>query len=86
MLPGLTTGNEVTDSLYDDEAVRRIMERHSEMAKRFREAKFSRKLEQAKNMRSKGYEDVILHKRRLGVLSKPRKEIVVGTGADLRSA
>ena len=30
VLPGLTTGNEAMDSLYDDEAVRRIKERHLE--------------------------------------------------------
>ena len=26
VFPGLTTGNEVTESLYDDEAIRKIME------------------------------------------------------------
>ena len=60
VLPGLVTGNVATESLYDDEAVRRIMERHLELMKRFREAEFSRKLERAKNMRLKGYEDMIL--------------------------
>ena len=28
VFPGFATGNEGTDSLYDDEMVRRIMERH----------------------------------------------------------
>ena len=33
ILPGLTSGNLATESLYDDEAVRRIMETHHETAK-----------------------------------------------------
>ena len=60
MLPGLVTGNLANETLYDAEAVRMIMERHSEMTKGFREVEFSRKLEIASNMRLKGYEDVIL--------------------------
>ena len=59
-LPGLTSGNLATESLYDDEAVRQIMARHNEIMKEFREAEFTRKLERAKKMKSKGYEDVIL--------------------------
>ena len=43
VLPGLTTGDEATDSLYDDETVRRIMERHLKLMKKFREVEFSRK-------------------------------------------
>ena len=60
VLPGLTTGNEATDSLYDNETVRQIMERHFELMKEFREAEFTRKLEKENNTRSKGYKDVIL--------------------------
>ena len=44
VLPGLNNGNVVTDSEYDDEAVRKIMERHYEMMKEFRELEFSKKL------------------------------------------
>ena len=60
ILPGLTTGDEATDSLYDNETVRRMMERHLELMKKFREAEFTRNLERAKNTRSKGYKVVIL--------------------------
>ena len=60
VFPGLTTGNTATVSLYDDEAVRRIMERHHEMMKKFREVEFSRKLIKAKETRMKGYEDEII--------------------------
>ena len=60
VFPGITTGNEVTESLYDDEAIRRIMERHYELRKKFREIEFSRKLIKAKEMRMKGYEDEII--------------------------
>ena len=60
VLPGLVTGNLATESLYDDETVRMIMERHSEVMKGFREVEFSKKLERAANVRSKGYEDLVL--------------------------
>ena len=52
-LPGLTSGNLATESLYDDEAVRQIMERHHEIMKEFRQAEFTKKLEIAKKTRSK---------------------------------
>ena len=54
MLPGLATGNLATESIYDDETVRMIMERHSEVMKGFREVEFFKKLERAANVRSKG--------------------------------
>ena len=53
--PGLMTGNTATDSLYDDKTVRKIMERHYEIMKKFREAEFSRKLDRARQTRSKRY-------------------------------
>ena len=46
--PGLTTGNVATESLYDDEGVRKIMERQNEVMKNYRDAEFSRKLEGSK--------------------------------------
>merc|ERR1712105_451642 len=49
-----------TESLYDDESIRRIMERHHEMTKEFRQAEFTKKLKKAKDTRSKGYKDIIL--------------------------
>ena len=58
MLPGLTTGNLATESLYDDEIVRNIMERHYSMLKEFRELEFSKKLRMASKARMKGYEDM----------------------------
>ena len=60
VFPGLTTGNTATDSLFDDEAVRKIMERHHEMMRKFREVEFSRKLNRAKETRLKGYEDEVI--------------------------
>ena len=56
----MTTGDAATDSLYDDETVRKIMERHYELMKKFREAEFSRKLNRARETRLKGYEDEII--------------------------
>ena len=52
--PGLRTGDMATDSLYDDEAVRRIMERDYEGMKKFRETEFSRKLDKTRKLRLKG--------------------------------
>merc|ERR1712237_88344 len=60
VLPGLTSGNVATESLYDYESIRRIMERHHEMTTEFRQAEFTKKLRKAKDTRSKGYEDTIL--------------------------
>merc|ERR1712105_86017 len=60
VLPGLSNCNLATESLYDDEAIRRIMERHHEVLKEYRRIEFTKKLEKAKDTRSKGYEDTIL--------------------------
>ena len=51
-IPGVTTGNEATDSLYDSEAVQRIMERHQEFIQKFREQEYSNKLKRAATSRS----------------------------------
>ena len=48
VMPGLINGDVVTDLLYDNEQVRKIMERHYEMMKEFREQEFTRKLKRAK--------------------------------------
>ena len=58
VLPGFNNGNVLTESEYDDEAVRKIMERHYGMMKEFRGLEFSKKLKKASETRSKGYEDI----------------------------
>ena len=60
VFPSLTTGNTTTDSLYDNEAVRKIMERHHKIMRKFREVEFSRKLNRAKETRLKRYEDEVI--------------------------
>merc|ERR1712055_295427 len=60
VLPGLSNGDMTTESLYDDEAVRQIMERHREIQKEFRQVEFTKKLERARKSRAKGYENMIL--------------------------
>ena len=57
VFPGIATGNEATDSLYDDEILRKIIEHHYGLMKEFRESEFTRKLKKAKDTRSKGYDD-----------------------------
>ena len=52
VFPGISTGNIATESLYDDEGVRRIMERHRMLMKEFREQEFSRKLEKVSKTKS----------------------------------
>ena len=57
---GLVNRVVATDELYDDEQVRKIMERNYQMMKEFREQEFTRKLKREKNTRSKGYEDIMI--------------------------
>ena len=47
IFPGITTGNIVSESMYNSEAVKRIMERHHRVTKEFREVEFGGKLEKA---------------------------------------
>ena len=53
VLTGLNTIDLATDSMYDDEAVRKIMEWHYEMMK-----VFGKRLKKEKETRSKWYEDI----------------------------
>ena len=57
MIPGLTMGDMATDSLYDDEMIRNIMEHHYIMMKEFRELEFSKKLRKASRTILKRYQD-----------------------------
>merc|ERR1712237_112131 len=54
VLPGLSNGNLATESLYDNEAIRRIMERHHEVLKEYRRIEFTKKLEKGKRKKEKG--------------------------------
>ena len=47
VFPGVSAGDIATESLYDSEAVKRMIERHVLMTKRFREAEYENKLEKA---------------------------------------
>ena len=47
VFPGVTGGDLVSESLYDSEAVKRLIERHVLIMKRFREADYEDKLEKA---------------------------------------
>ena len=60
VFPGLTSGNLARESLYNDKAVRGIMERNHKTRKDFRKAELSRNLKRGKDTRSRGYEDVTL--------------------------
>ena len=51
-IPGVTVGNDATDSLFDSEAVQKIMERHHDFIKKFREVEYSEKIKKAASARS----------------------------------
>ena len=53
MIPGLTMGDMATDSLYDDEMIRKILEHYHIMMKEFRELEYSTKLKGAIKTRIK---------------------------------
>ena len=60
--PGITTGNRATESIYEDEAVRKTMETHFEVTKEFREIEFGAKIDKVIETRMKGFEDMIVKK------------------------
>ena len=51
-LPGITVGNDATDSMFDSVAIQKIMDRHHEFMTKFRETEYSDKIRKAANMRS----------------------------------
>ena len=51
-IPRITLGNDASDSLFDSEAVQKIMERHHELIRKFHEQEYSAKLIRAANCRS----------------------------------
>ena len=50
------------ESMFEDEGVRRIMEGHFEIGKKFRELEFGAKIDKAAGARMKGFEDMIIEK------------------------
>ena len=51
-IPGVTVGNDATDSLFDSEIVQKIMERHQEFIAKFREHEYADKIKRAAKCRS----------------------------------
>ena len=56
MIPGLTTGNEATESMTDSEAVRRTMENLMKITSEFRESDMRQKLNDCQNIQVRGYQ------------------------------
>ena len=48
--------------MFEDEAVRKTMEKHFEIAKEFREIEFGSKIDKAINARMKGFENMVIQK------------------------
>ena len=59
---GISTGNVSTESIYEDEAVRRKMEKHFEIAKEFREIEYGSKIDLVMKARMKGFENMVIQK------------------------
>ncbi len=58
VFPGVSAGDIATESLYDSEAVKRMIERHVMMTKRFREAEYENKLEKASVVQNRVFNNV----------------------------
>ena len=58
MIPRLTMGDMANDLLFDDGMIRRVMEPHYIMIKKFRELELSKKLRRESKTRMKSYEDI----------------------------
>ena len=58
VFPGVSAGDIATESLYDSEAVKRMIERHVLMMKRFREAEYENKLEKASVVQNRVFNNV----------------------------
>ena len=59
---GISTGNVATESMYEDEAVRKAIEKHFEISKEFREIEFGSKIDKAISARMKGFENMVIQK------------------------
>ena len=78
MIPGLMMGDVATDSVYDDEIIRNIMECHYTIMKDFRELEFSKKLGKAGKTRLKGYEDKKISEGDLAYYQNQDKKVWLG--------
>ena len=58
VFPGVSAGDIATESWYDSEAVKRMIERHVLMTKRFREAEYENKLEKASVVQNRVFNNV----------------------------
>ena len=57
-IPGISTGNIAMESMFDSEAVKRVMERHHEVMKEFREIEYSTKLKKAAVQQNKKFKEI----------------------------
>ena len=56
MIPGLTTGNQATESMTDSEAVWRTMENLMRITSELRESDMKKKLKDCQNLRVRDYQ------------------------------
>ena len=57
-IPGLTMGNEVADSQFDSEVVKKIMERHFALLKEFAVEEYASKIKQVIETPRRNYQNV----------------------------
>jgi hypothetical protein len=55
IIPGVSCGSVATDSVFDSEAIKLILERHLEIMKKFREVEYSAKLKTASEQRNRKF-------------------------------
>ena len=55
-LPGLTTGNQATESMTDSEDVQRMMENLNKIVSEFREENMKKKLKECQGVRIQAYQ------------------------------
>ena len=58
IFPGISVGNLATESLFDSEAVAKIMERYHDITKKFREEEYENKLIKASKVRKGSFSDM----------------------------
>ena len=69
VIPGISTGNIATESRFEVEAVREAMENHFEISIQFREIEFESKIDKAMSTRMKGFENMVIQKGDMVLLS-----------------
>ena len=78
VMPGITTGNIATKSMFDSEAAKEIMERHHDTTKTFREAEYSTKLDRVSKQTNRVCNDIHYEEKNLVLYQEKDKKALYG--------